>query len=115
MTSGEFDQPNHAQLIESFGADVTTSTDEATEVRIPLDNGESVVLQYNPLYRDARIRWIRDGACIFDISRESVQAIVADERGFISIHTGGHGLVGELTLGLYPVRIVDSLLIDRQN
>lgn len=104
-----------SEYVEAFGAEVLCDSDDAVVVSIPTSEDGRIVLSYGRLGREVRIRWIRSEFCLVDIGRESIGSIQLDPRGFITIGTEGHGLAGEITIGLYPVRFIDSLLVERDD
>lgn len=112
MSDSEFIQPTESDFLLAFGAELRPVTGEGAcfVVGIDIDSQNELELSYDVVARSARVRWTLDSAVRVDLFREHVNRVVVENCRTIGISTRGSGLAGELTIDVYPVRIIDTLL-----
>lgn len=112
MSDYEFIEPEESEFLETFGAErvAIPGATASFMVDIAVDDRNKLELSYDVIARSVRVRWIQDSVLLADLFREQVNRLAVDGSGVIRISTRGADLTGELTIEVYPIRIIDVFL-----
>ncbi|MFC6012569.1 hypothetical protein [Nocardia lasii] len=110
MQFPRFELPDPSIFEQQFGAEVDPSDVWSYHVKMPLDEGQSMEISLDASMGSVSIRWKVIDRTVISIYRERIEKVEVDPKGYVTCTGETDSILFRLSIGLYPVEFLDSLM-----